>query len=160
MHNLIKALFAICLLFTMARCGVNKEIVEERKSWKFTTWGQEFKNRAFCLCVLQGQNNKAVQDSMLKYDKSFYNPLAVAIFDSAINEMLKKEIKQMQIDSAHSIGTHPADIQEVLEGKRVMNHCIEFYKSKRLDAVMKSEKKSWKQINSIMDKIHEKIPTY
>ena len=97
---------------------------------------------------------------MLKYDKSFYNPLAIAVFDSTINVLLKSEIKKIQVDSTNSVGVYPADIRSLLEGKTVMNHCIELYRSKRLDSLVKIEKKSWKQIPNILDKIQEKIPTY
>jgi hypothetical protein len=66
----------------------------------------------------------------------------------------------MQTDSANSIGRYPADIRSLLEGKRVMNHCTELYRSKKLDSIVKTEKKRWKQITNIMDKIHDKIPTF
>jgi hypothetical protein len=153
-------IFSTIILWTLTRCGVSKELREERKDWKFSNWEQEFKDRTLCLCVLQGLNNKSMQDSIVKYDKSFYNPLAIAVFDSAINELLKSEIKKIQLDSTNSIGRFPTDISSLLEGKRVMNHCTELYRSKRLDSLIKIEKKSWKQITNIMDKIHEKIPTY
>ncbi|WP_207492510.1 hypothetical protein [Aridibaculum aurantiacum] len=147
-------------LLTLTRCGVSKELREERKSWNFSGWEQDFKDRALCLCVLQGLNNKGIQDSIVKYDKSFYNPLALAVFDSTINELLKSEVRKIQLDSINSIGRYPADLSSVLEGKRVMNHCTELYRSKRLDSLVKIEKKSWKQIQNIMDKVHEKTPTH
>lgn len=145
---------------TLSRCGISKELREERKNWQFSYWEQEFKDRALCLCILQGLNNKSIQDSIIEYDKSFYNPLAIAVFDSSINALLKSEIKQIQVDSINSVGHYPTDISSLLEGKSVMNHCIELYRSKRLDSLVKIEKKSWKQITNIMDKIHEKLPTY
>lgn len=158
-------LFAITILTTftlllLTNCGVNKELREERKDWKFSNWEQEFKDRTLCLCVLQGINNKSIQDSIVKYDKSFYNPLAIALFDSTINKLLKSEIKQIQIDSANSIGRYPTDIRSLLEGKRVMNHCTELYRSKRLDSIVNLEKRRWKRITNIMDKIHDKLPTF
>ena len=155
--------FLIVMTFTfltLPGCGVSKELREERRGWNYSNWEQEFKDRALCLCVLQGLNNKSIQDSLVKYDKSFYNPLAIAVFDSTINELLKTEVRQIQLDSANSIGRYPADIRSLLEGKRVMNHCTELYRSKRLDSLASMEKKSWKRITSIVDKIHEKIPTY
>ena len=160
MRYIILTFFATFLLLTTIGCAINRELREERKNWKFSSWGQEFKDRTLCLCVLKGLNPKSIQDSIIKYDKSFYNPLAIAVFDSTINELLKTEIKQMQADSTNSIGRYPADISSLLEGKRVMNHCIGLYRSKRLDSIVKVEKKSWKQIPNIMDKIHEKIPTF
>ena len=148
------------ILLTTTGCGVSKELREERRDWNFTNWKEDFKDRTLCLCVLQGLNNKGIQDSIRKYDKSFYNPLAIAIFDSAINELLTKEVRQIQNDSVKSIGRYPKDISSLLEGKRVMNHCIELYRSNRLDSLINIEKKGWEKIPNIMDKIHEKLPTY
>ena len=160
MRYLILIFFTTSILFTTISCTVSKELREERKKWEFSNWKQDFKDRTLCLCLLQGLNNKSLQDSLTKYDKSFYHPVAIAIFDSTINALLKKEIKQMQIDSSNSIGRYPADISELLEGKKVMSHCIELYKSPRLDSLVKIEKNSWKQIDNIMDKIHDKLPTF
>ena len=55
-------------------CGVSKELRKERKDWQFSYWEQAFKDRTLCLCILQGLNNKSIQDSIIEYDKSFYNP--------------------------------------------------------------------------------------
>jgi len=147
-----------CFIFTS--CSTSKDLREERKKWKFSRWEQYFKDRALCLCVLQGLNNKAIQDSIIKFDKSYYNPLGIAVFDHKIKQLLKNEVLQMQADSINTIGRYPEDIRSLLEGKRVMNHCIEFYRSKKLDSVAKAEKKEWKKITSIMDRIHDSIPTY
>ena len=158
----LKALgiFMTFTLLTFSKCGVNKELREERKDWKFSNWEQDYKDRTLCLCILQGLNNKSIQDSITKYDKSFYNPLAISVFDSTIIELLKSEIKKIQLDSTNSIGRYPTDISSLLEGKRVMNHCTELYRSRRLDSLAKIEKKSWKQITNIMDKIQKNIPTF
>ena len=151
---------AIFILCSLTGCGVNKNLQKERSDWKYSDWEQEFKDRTLCLCILQGLNNKSIQDSILKYDKSFYNPLAIGVFDSTINSFLVSELKQMQIDSINSIGLYPPDISSLLEGKKVMPHCIEVYKSKRLDSLVKVEKKNWKQIIDVEDKITKKIPTF
>ena len=160
MRLITLTIFLTFTLLMLSRCDVSKELRKERKDWKFSSWEQEFKDRTLCLCILQGLNNKSIQDSIIKFDKSFYNPLAIAVFDSTITALLKSEIKQIQLDSTNSVGRYPADISSLLEGKRVMNHCTELYRSKRLDSLVKIEKKSWKQITNIMDKIHEKIPTF
>lgn len=160
MRFIVLTIFTTITFLILTGCGVSKELREERRRLKFSNWEQDFKDRTLCLCVLQGLNNKGIQDSIVKYDKSFYNPLAIAVFDSTINELLRKEIKQIQADSTNSIGRYPTDIRSLLEGKRVMNHCTELYRSKRLDSVVKAEKKSWKQIPNIMDKIHDKLPTF
>lgn len=160
MRYIVLIIFTTYTILSVTGCGVSKELREERKGWKFMNWEQDFKDRTLSLCLLQGLNNKGIQDSIIKYDKSFYNPLAIAIFDSTINELLRKEVKQIQADSTNSIGRYPADISSLLEGKRVMHHCIELYRSKRLDSVVKVEKKNWKKIPNILDKIHDKIPTF
>ena len=161
MNIRFKSLIFILVTFLIfISCGVNKDLREERKDWEFSNWEQQFKDRTLCVCILQGLNNKSIQDSIIRYDKSFYNPLAIAVFDSTINELLKNEIKQIQQDSIQSIGLYPEDISSLLEGKRIMNHCIELYRSKRLDAIVKVEKKSWKRIDNIIDQIHKKLPTY
>jgi|GEM_PF-1341492 len=160
MRLIVVTIFSTIISLTLIRCGVSKELREERKAWRFSNWEQEFKDRTLCLCILQSINNKSIQDSIVKYDKSFYNPLGIAIFDSNINELLKSEIRQIQIDSANSIGRYPKDMRSLLEGKRVMNHCTELYKSKRLDSIVNIEKRNWKRIANIMDKIHDKIPSY
>lgn len=158
----ISGLLYSCVITALiiSGCGISIELRQERNNWKFSNWEQDFKDRTLCMCVLQGLNNKNFQDSIIKYDKSFYNPLAIAIFDSSINELLKKEVKQIQIDSVKSIGRFPTDISSLLEGKSVFNHCTELYRSKRLDSLAKAEKKNWKQIPSIIDKIQGKIPTF
>lgn len=153
-------IFLTFIALTFSRCGVSKELQKERKDWGYSNWEQDFKGRTLCLCILQGLNNKSIEDSITKYDKSFYNPLAIAIFDSTINSLLKSEIKKIQVDSVNSVGVYPTDIRSLLEGKTVMYHCIELYRSKRLDSIVKIERKSWRKIPNIMDKIHEKIPTY
>lgn len=160
LSTIIISLACIATVSIISSCKINKELLDERKSWRFSEWKQDYKGRAFCLCILQGLNNKTIKDSILKYDKSFYNPLAYAIFDSSINIILKKEVTKMQSDSLKSMGRYPRDIASLLEGKRVFNHCTNFYSSKRLDSVVKIESKGWLKINDIMGKVHDKIPTF
>jgi hypothetical protein len=153
-------LLIITGMICCSSCSVNKALREERKMWDYDQWELAYKNRTLCLCVLEGLNNQAVKDSILKHDKSYYDPLAIAIFDSSIRALLKKEIKQIQEDSANSIGRYPQDIASLVEGKRVMPHCLELYQSKRLAELVKQQKKDWKRIHSIIDKIHDTIPTF
>lgn len=141
-------------------CSVNKALREERKMSDYNQWELAYKNRTLCLCVLEGLNNQAIKDSILKYDKSYYEPLAIAIFDSSIRALLKKEVKKIQEDSIKSIGYYPLDLVRLQEGKRVMSHCLELYQSKRLAELVNQQKKDWKRIPSIIDKIHDTIPTF
>lgn len=150
----------VALLLVTNGCFVRSELKEERKEWKYSSWEQQFKDRTLCLCILQGLNNRHLADSIAKIDKSFYDPLSIAIFDPAINALLRKELIRIQLDSANSVGQYPVDIRNLVEGKRVMSHCIDLYRSRRLDSIVKVEKRGWSRINNILDKIHEKIPTY
>ena len=153
-------LLIITGMICCSSCSVNKALREERKMWDYDQWELAYKNRTLCLCVLEGLNNQAIKDSILKYDKSYYEPLAIAIFDSSIRALLKKEVKKIQDDSIKSIGYYPLDLVRLQEGKRVMTHCLELYHSERLKELVKQQKREWKRIPSIIDKIHDTIPTF
>jgi hypothetical protein len=149
-------------LMTMCfACTTSKALREERKYWGYKNWPQEFKNRALCNCILYGHRNKNFQDSMRKYDKSFYNPMAMGLFDDALEPLLKIQLEKMIIDSANSIGKSPADLKEVVWGKTVISSCTEFYNSKQLDATMRYQKKKvWPKITDVTSEIWKKVPTF
>lgn len=153
-------LLIITGMICCSSCSVNKALREERKMWDYDHWELAYTNRTLCLCILEGLNNQALKDSILRNDKSYYNPLAIAVFDSSIRVLLNKELQQIHEDSANSIGRYPQDIAGLLEGKRVMSHCLELYHSKRLKELVKQQKKAWKRIPSIIDKIQDTIPTF
>ncbi len=159
----MKLFFYLLVFFTcclLCSCNVSKELRNERKEWEYKIWGKKFKDRALCLCILKGMNNKSIEDSILKYDKSLYSPLAIAIFDDTLKSLIDEEIITIQKDSINSIGKFPADLSSLLQGKKVLNHCINFYNSNRLNALTKIEKQKWSKINSIIEKVWEKIPSY
>jgi hypothetical protein len=155
----VKILVVLTALITIS-CSSNKELREERKEWNFKNWDKKFKDRAFCLCQLKGYENKNLENNLLKNDKSYYNILGIAIFDEVLDPLINKEIEKIRLDSIGSIGHYPDDLKPLLQKRTVINHCLEFYTSKRLDSLTKMQKKDWKKISNILDKIHHKIPTF
>lgn len=153
----ILTLFITSILFS---CNTKKELAKERKEWNFKNWDKAFKERAFCLCQLKGFENQYLENNLMKNDKSYYSALGIAIFDTIIIPQIKKETKLIRLDSINAIGTFPEDLKSQLQKRSVMNHCIEFYNSRRLDSLANSQKKYWKNTPNIMDEIHLKIPTY
>ncbi|WP_072973397.1 hypothetical protein [Flavobacterium saccharophilum] len=141
-------------------CSSTKELREERKVWNYKNWDKEFKERAFCLCQLKSYENKGLENALWENDKSYYNPLGMAIFDEVLEPKIKKEMEIIRLDSINSIGKYPDDLKPILQKRAVINHCLEFYNSKRLDSLAKTQQKYWNKIPNIMDKIHLKIPTY
>ena len=97
-----------------------------------------------------------IERKILFEDKSFYNPIAITFFDSIIDINLKKEILKIKSDSLKSLKT----VGEAGAGKKVFNHCIKFYKSSRLDSIVKIESKKWKKIKDIDSLIFIKVPSY
>jgi hypothetical protein len=157
----IQVIFLMVLItFMSISCSTNKELREERKEWDFKNWNKKFKERAFCLCQLKGYQNKNLENHLWKNDKSYYNVLGIAIFDETLNPLINKEIEKIRLDSIVSIGHYPDDLKPLLQKRNVINHCLEFYSSKRLDSLTKMQKKDWKKIPNILERIHHKIPTF
>ncbi|QIG88629.1 hypothetical protein G6R40_02645 [Chryseobacterium sp. POL2] len=159
MKNYYFYIFTI-LLQTFTSCSINKELKDEREAWNFNNWDKEFKSRAFCLCQLKGYENKNIEKKLWDNDRSYYNALAIAIFDDSLEFQVKKEINLIRLDSINSEGTYPEDLKPLYQKRNVLNHCLEFYGSKRLDSLTRMQQKYWESIPNIMNKIHEKIPTY
>lgn len=160
MKNTYSNIVIICFLQLMISCSSTKELREERKMWNFDNWDKEFKSRAFCLCQLKGYENKNIEKILWDNDKSYYDALGIAIFDDSLEVQIKKEIEFIRLDSINSEGSYPADLIPLYQKRKVLKQCIEFYNSKRLDSLMNLQKKYWRSIPNIMDKIHDKIPTY
>jgi hypothetical protein len=152
-HQLI-ATIAVVLL---AACTPGNTVLKaQRKSWGFDTWEQQFKDRAFCLCMLEGYNNSAVKNFLLQHDKSMADPLAITFFDAALHGFISKEVETMKRDSAASI----LEVSEGAAGKRVFGHCLAFYKSERLDSLVRREAPKWRNIKNIEDSIMKRIPAF
>lgn len=150
----------VLALFVLSSCSVSKELKEERKNWNFNNWENEYKNRAFCLCVLKGYEDKKIESLFSEKDRSFYNPLGIAIFDKSLNPIIDDEVKKIRYDSINSIDKYPEDLRGIYQKRKVFNHCIKFYNSKELDDFSKKERIIWNKIPNILDEIHKEIPTY
>lgn len=59
--------------------------------------------------------------------------------------MILEEVIKINQDSIKLVETIP----EHLVGKRIFDHCMEFYKSERLDSILKKEIPKWKEIKNI-----------
>ena len=147
----------LIFILIISACNQSKsELIEERKSWEFDKWESKFKDRALCLCLLEGYENEEIKSYILKNDKSYYDGIGIAIFDPTLKPIIQKEIAQIRQDSIESIKNVP----EHLVGKRIFNHCMEFYKSEKLDSILKKEIPKWNEINNIQSEVWKHIPTY
>lgn len=134
----------------------NKSLIDQRDKWHYKNWRQDFKDRTFCLCLLEGYQNKDLQRKIVQMDRSYTNALYSTFFDSIIYQNLKVELKQMKMDSIYRI----EHVSEGGQGKKVFNHCLKYYKSKKLDSITKLESKNWKKIKNIEEIISIKHPVH
>ncbi len=146
----------IFILLISACNQPNSELMEQRKSWGFDNWESEFKERALCLCLLEGYENEEIKNYILKNDKSYYSGIGIAIFDPTLKPIIRKEVAKIKQDSIESVERVP----EHLVGKRIFGHCMEFYKSERLDSIVKKEIPKWNEIKDIQAEVWKHIPTY
>ncbi len=156
----MKKIYLITILLSTTYCSTDKHLREERKSFDYANWDEKFKDRALCLCIVEGFENKKLESEIRKYDKSFYDPLAIAVFDPALKDIITQEIETIKTDSLESIDKYPADLHNALEGKRVMHRCLQLYKSKKLEKLTNQQKYYWKNIDTIVNEIHKVIPTF
>ena len=133
-----------------------KFVKQERKSWNYKSWKDDFKDRAFCLCLLEGYENKDIKEFILKNDKSYFSGIAPPIFDPVLNPIIQREIEEMKKDSLESI----EKVSEGKAGKMIFNHCLEFYKSQRLDSLTKRQIPKWRRIENISEQVSKYNPTY
>lgn len=108
------------------------------------------------MCLLEGYEDKNIKNQILKIDLSYYSGIGTAIFDPALKPVIKKEINRMKKDSVESIGR----IADHAVGKRIFNHCLNFYKSKRLADLTKSESRKWRNIENISEIVSKEMPAY
>lgn len=125
--------YIIPLFFLFSSCSISKELKEERESWDFKNWKQQYKDRAFCLCIMKGYENINLQSELVKNDKSFYNPLGVAIFDKSLMPLIDLEVKKIRDDSINSIDKYPEDLKSIYSRRGVISHCLKFYNGEYLD---------------------------
>ncbi|MEC3876965.1 hypothetical protein [Chryseobacterium salviniae] len=112
------------------------------------------------LMCLKGFEDKKIENIFWEKDRSFYNPLGIAIFDESLNPIIDNEIKKIRYDSINSLNNYPDDLKGIYQKRQVFNHCLKFYNGKDLDNLSKKERKNWNKIPSIIDEIHKEIPTY
>jgi hypothetical protein len=146
----------ILLFFSFASNGQKAALKTERQAWGFKDWQKQFKDRAFCLCLLEGYQNQNVKNFILENDKSYYDPIGIAIFDTTLKQFISKEVEKINTRAKLSSQT----VSEAAAGKRIFSHCLEFYKSKRLDSLTKQTAPSWKNINNIQEKIEKSVPAF
>ena len=153
----MRVLLFLYFVVAITSCSAQKKSLrEERRSWGFKNWEKEFKERAFCQCLLQGYENNDVQKFIVQNDKSYYSGIGIAIFDPALKPIIQQEGEQIKKDSIASI----QNVGEAAVGKRIFSHCLNFYKSKRLDSITKKEVPKWKKLRNIGEEVQKYIPTY
>lgn len=137
--------------------GDTTTLIKQRKMWGYDNWQQDFKDKVLCDCLLKGIGDKDFINKFINIDKTYsYMPVASALFDSLINESLKPVILKMKTDSLASINR----VAEGGEGKRVFSSCMVFYKSKKLDSIVKVESKKWERIRNIDSLLSLKYPAF
>ncbi|HEV8272922.1 MAG TPA: hypothetical protein VGQ04_16535 [Chitinophagaceae bacterium] len=153
----MRSLFFLLFCLFIASCSSqHKAIKKEREAWGFKNWKTEFKDRALCLCLLEGYENSDVQKFIVQNDKSYYSGIGIAIFDPTLKPIIRQEVEKIKQDSINSIHTAP----EAAVGKKIFSHCLNFYKSKRLDSITKKEVLKWKKIKNIEEEVLKYVPTY
>src|SRR5690606_30246325 len=156
----LSKVYFVLVLIILSSCSISKELREERKQWDFNNWASEYKDRAFCLCVIKGYENIEIEKVLKENDHSFYSPLGMAIFDKSLKPIIAEEVKKIRLDSINSINSYPEDLKALYQKRQVFNFCLQFYKSRELDSLAKKEKKNWKKIPSIINEIWKESPTY
>lgn len=156
----MKKFLSILNVILFISCSGSADLRNERKSWNFQTWENEFKERAFCLCVLKGYEDKSIEKLLFEKDISFYSPLSMAIFDKSLEQTIQNEIQKIKLDSINRGNSYPEDLKSLYQKRNVLKHCLEFYNSDDLKELTKNEKKKWKIIRNISDEIHKSVPTF
>lgn len=153
----MRKLKILVLLLIISACNQpNSELMEQRKSWGFDNWESDFKERALCLCLLEGYENEEIKNYILKHDKSYFNGIGIAIFDPTLKPIIQTEVAKIKQDSIESVERVP----EHFVGKRIFSHCMEFYKSERLDSIVKKEIPKWNEIKDIQAEVVKRLPTF
>ena len=77
---------------------------------------------------------------------------------SLINQisLLKKEVEKINADAQASYQR----MAEGAAGKRIFNHCLGFYNSRRLDSIANATAPTWEKITNIQEEISKHIPSF
>jgi len=113
-----------------------------------------FKDRTLCNCIALGLDSN--RNSNLKNQVIPYNPIAIALYDSVINENLKPIIEKMYSDSIQK----NFKFSKAFGNRKVFNNCIEFYKSKELNEIALKNIKRIRMIKNLEEFISLKYPTW
>ncbi|GHA61239.1 hypothetical protein GCM10007389_12060 [Pontibacter akesuensis] len=88
----------------------------------------DFKTISFCECLKAGNDYKTSEDVSCRYPDYLYTE------GDVIKNLIQVEQGKITRDSIDRIGR----VAEGMEGKRVVEICMEFYQSKALDSVARS----------------------
>ena len=147
-------IFIMTFLFLANVC--HSQVNEQRQKWEYSKWPTLFRERALCLCLIEGYQDSIVRKRILQNDRSYYDPISIAIFDKTLIPIVRREVDSINIKFKNSIGR----ISEGAIGKKVFNHCMEFYKSKRLDLILKKARQEWKEIKDIDSEVEKSLPWF
>ncbi|KPE51189.1 hypothetical protein AOB46_11010 [Chryseobacterium indologenes] len=86
------------------------------KNFYIKNFKEEFKQAAFCNCLLYGYNDKSLASRLTQIDKTFYNPIMQNIFSEELTEISINEYKLIKKDSLNFIQTS----SEANAGKKVL----------------------------------------
>lgn len=139
--------FIIIVLFFTA-CTVSKSNLKKDVNIAY------FKERALCNCLAWGlfpNNNNFEVQRLIPYD-----PLLGALFDSVILENLNPVFEKMKQDSIRFDTT----LSEAAHGKPLFRNCMNFYNSKALHNLAKTEVKRAFTIKNIDSVIMLTYPTW
>jgi len=81
-------IYFVIVSIILSSCSISKELREERKEWSYNTWESKYKDRAFCLCVTNGYDDKNIENILIENDRFFYKPLSIAIFDNSLESII------------------------------------------------------------------------
>ncbi|WP_144266373.1 hypothetical protein [Pontibacter ummariensis] len=88
---------------------------------------EDFKTSSFCKCVESG-SNQTLDDVSCRYPDYLYSEA------QTISNLAKLEGDKIRIDSIRRVGR----VAEGMEGKRAIEMCLKFYKSRELDSVARA----------------------
>jgi hypothetical protein len=135
----MKRIYLLSVFYLLSSCGG-----VFKKDLYIKDFKKDFKLQAYCSCVLYGYNDKNTISYMVKNDKSLYNPILNSVFSDEIRKIGLEEYEIIKLDSLKSF----EKVSEGFTGKKVLYHCLNFYKSKKLDSLTTNYYKKWNNIKN------------
>ena len=103
----------------------------------------EFKTLTFCRCV---ENGNSKIDRLSDEDASCRVPDYMIMQMDVIDSIARIEVNKVKLDSVNRAG----QVAEGMDGKRIIDHCLELYQSKHLEkyaiARFRQDEKSLRKI--------------